>query len=70
VLVALSSKNNIEERFEIVEMLLKAGVALSGTYEHWDDQTVMDLVLDSGDERYLRLFGLQNVREKLLSTGE
>lgn len=63
--LGLSSKKKIDERFEIVQLLIKSGVDLSCTFEACDLETIPDLVLDSGNERYIRLFGLQNIKAKL-----
>lgn len=64
--LGLTNKNKIDERYEIVDLLLKAGVDFTRTYDAWDRETVLDLVVDFGNERYIRLLGLQNIQEKLI----
>jgi len=65
VYLGLTKRYKAEERFEIAGLLLKAGVDLSVTFKDCDFETLPDLVLEYGDERYIRLFGLQYIQERL-----
>jgi len=62
--LGLSKKHKAVDRYEIVELLLKAGVDLTGTYDALDGETVPELVINSGDERFIQLFGLQGFRKQ------
>lgn len=63
--LGLSLKDKADERYAIAELLLHTGADLTGTFDVWDSQTLPDLVLEYSNERYTRLFGLQNIRERL-----
>ncbi|MBW4056849.1 MAG: hypothetical protein HIU83_15920 [Proteobacteria bacterium] len=61
----LTKEYKTDNWFKIVELLLKAGVDLAVTFDELDGQTLPDLILEDGNERYLQLFGLKSIKEKL-----
>jgi len=65
VYMGITSKKKVEERYEIVTLLTKSGIDLTGRFDGYDFETLPDLVLESGNELYLKLFGLQNIKMKI-----
>jgi ankyrin repeat protein len=57
-------KTKIDERYVIVDMLRKEGADFSRSFDGLDSQTILDLVLGSGNDDYIRLFGPQSIAEK------
>lgn len=70
VYLGVTSKKRIEERYEIVVLLLKHGVDFSYPFHGWDFNTVPELVLEYKGDRYLQLFGLKNIKEKIAELEE
>lgn len=65
VYMGITSKKKVEERYEIVSLFTKSGIDLTGRFEGYNFETLPDLVLESGNEQYLKLFGLQNIKMKI-----
>jgi ankyrin repeat protein len=63
--VVIHGKQKTERSFDVVASLLKHGASISAQCLQCDHETVIDIVLDQGDEDLIKLFGLSNIAEKI-----